>query len=628
MAAKSGQMSQIELLLVYGANLSILDSRQKSAIDYAFEAGHDDIVWRLIEHQFELSDCLCRFICQGRAPNHKNGEHFLVVDIKQDFFTELDRESTTNIVSNRKKHRKSVEIFRHDLNQNLRLLCNRSFQELCRDIYDELDRREINNFVKVFYPMENGKLSILYQQLILPFLPVYQYFSTTRNQARQKLALLSTKELIILIVDVLSELRQRVYGFERIDSFRKKKSDSFHLRNSYRAHKKKSSEKTFAREEDSEPLYDSVPTEDDDDNANGSLSDNNQIVKQVENSKDGDKSSFGMTKHKQANKIPSVDFTKNSFVSMDQYTELKDQILKSNELIATFIKENKGMRAEIGRLQTVVDKLVDENCHLKRLITTDQSKSPSRIIENNCLKSASFFLGNAENFSYINDPDDPSAISYENRTRPQSISNHPHLNQIDMIHNSKIINNSDDLLFDNARNSNELTRAFGNIEKSPSFKNNSRRSASSLSSSSPINSASLTDNENLERQHSSCSSKNANTPNIERNQSPRHLNYHNQILSSNEVNVKDSSSPSSSSLKSSNSFQRSSNLNNDSKSSSSKTNNINMKQLNTKPFLNSDNKNLMKKFFPTKDEVIKKIEFITNGIKELLMKAKEGKHEQ
>ncbi|KPM03173.1 ARF GTPase-activating protein GIT2-like protein 1 [Sarcoptes scabiei] len=36
----------------------------------------------------------------------------------------------------------------------------------------------------------------------------------------------------------------------------------------------------------------------------------------------------------------------------------------------------------------------------------------------------------------------------------------------------------------------------------------------------------------------------------------------------------------------------------------------------------------MKKFFPTKDEVIKKIEFITNGIKELLMKAKEGKHEQ
>ncbi|OTF73782.1 hypothetical protein BLA29_013430, partial [Euroglyphus maynei] len=110
--------------------------------------------------------------------------------------------------------RNSTEVFRNELHQSLQSLGHKLFQELTRDVYDELDRREINAFVLSNYANENGKLSILHQQLIIPFLPVYQYFSTTRNQGRQKLALLNTKELTLLIVDVLNEVRRRVYNIQ------------------------------------------------------------------------------------------------------------------------------------------------------------------------------------------------------------------------------------------------------------------------------------------------------------------------------------------------------------------------------------------------------------------------------
>ena len=77
MAAQSGQATQCELLVCYGADPSALDINEKVAATIAIDNGHIDLGIRLIELMYELTDRLTFYLC-GRRPDHKNGINYLI----------------------------------------------------------------------------------------------------------------------------------------------------------------------------------------------------------------------------------------------------------------------------------------------------------------------------------------------------------------------------------------------------------------------------------------------------------------------------------------------------------------------------------------------------------------------
>ncbi|KAM4746410.1 ARF GTPase-activating protein GIT2a isoform 4-T4 [Anableps anableps] len=186
-AAKAGQVSQAELLTVYGADPGALDSNGKTPIDYAREAGHYDLADRLVEIQYELTDRLAFYLC-GRKPDHKNGEHFIVPQM-------ADRSSDLTELAKAAKRK-------------LQSLSNHLFEELAMDVYDEVDRRETD---AVWLATQNHS-TLVSETTLVPFLPVNPEYSSTRNQGRQKLARFNAHEFATLVIDILSDAKRRQQG--------------------------------------------------------------------------------------------------------------------------------------------------------------------------------------------------------------------------------------------------------------------------------------------------------------------------------------------------------------------------------------------------------------------------------
>uniref|UniRef100_A0AAY5E938 Arf-GAP domain-containing protein n=1 Tax=Electrophorus electricus TaxID=8005 RepID=A0AAY5E938_ELEEL len=171
-AVKAGQVSQAELLGVYGADPGAPDVNGKTPIDYAREVGHMDLAERLVEIQYELTDGLAFYLC-GRKPG--------------------DTQDLTELAKAAKK--------------KLQLLSNRLFEELAMDVYDEVDRRETD---AVWHTTQTH--SALATAAAVPFLPVNPEYSSTRNQGRQKLARFNAHEFATLVVDILSDAWRRQLG--------------------------------------------------------------------------------------------------------------------------------------------------------------------------------------------------------------------------------------------------------------------------------------------------------------------------------------------------------------------------------------------------------------------------------
>uniref|UniRef100_A0A3P8XDB0 Arf-GAP domain-containing protein n=1 Tax=Esox lucius TaxID=8010 RepID=A0A3P8XDB0_ESOLU len=153
-AAKAGQVSQAELLTVYGADPGAPDTSAKTPIDYARQAGHHDLAERLVEIQYELTDRLAFYLC-GRKPGN-----------------------------------------------------NHLFEELAMDVYDEVDRRETD---AVWLATQNHS-TLVTETTVVPFLPVNPEYSSTRNQGRQKLARFNAHEFATLVIDILSDAKRRQMG--------------------------------------------------------------------------------------------------------------------------------------------------------------------------------------------------------------------------------------------------------------------------------------------------------------------------------------------------------------------------------------------------------------------------------
>ncbi|XP_023814245.1 ARF GTPase-activating protein GIT2 isoform X10 [Oryzias latipes] len=188
-AAKAGQVCQVELLTVYGADPGAPDSNGKTPIDYARESGHHDLADRLVEIQYELTDRLAFYLC-GRKPDHKNGQHFIVPQM-------ADRSISVDLSELAKAAKRKLQS-----------LSNHLFEELAMDVYDEVDRRETD---AVWLATQNHS-TLVTETAVVPFLPVNPEYSSTRNQGRQKLARFNAHEFATLVIDILSEAKRRQLG--------------------------------------------------------------------------------------------------------------------------------------------------------------------------------------------------------------------------------------------------------------------------------------------------------------------------------------------------------------------------------------------------------------------------------
>lgn len=72
MAAKCGQGAQVELLLLYGADVNSIDINGHTATDLAQQNGFSALADRLNEASYEVTDRIIYFLC-GRKPDHSVG---------------------------------------------------------------------------------------------------------------------------------------------------------------------------------------------------------------------------------------------------------------------------------------------------------------------------------------------------------------------------------------------------------------------------------------------------------------------------------------------------------------------------------------------------------------------------
>ncbi|XP_038550594.1 ARF GTPase-activating protein GIT2-like isoform X2 [Micropterus salmoides] len=316
-AAKAGQVSQAELLTVYGADPGAPDSNGKTPIDYAREAGHHDLADRLVEIQYELTDRLAFYLC-GRKPDHKNGQHFIVPQMADRNILDL-----SELAKAAKK--------------KLQSLSNHLFEELAMDVYDEVDRRETD---AVWLATQNHS-TLVTETTVVPFLPVNPEYSSTRNQGRQKLARFNAHEFATLVIDILSDAKRRQQG----NSIASPKDNvEFILKSVAVRHCSDS-------QDNDQPDYDSVASDEDTD-------------QELPSSK-GDRTK-------------SLDSdVSDGPITMHEYLEVKNALSASEAKIQHLMKANNNLSDELRLMQKKLHSLQSENTSLRRQVTTNFYQIPS-----------------------------------------------------------------------------------------------------------------------------------------------------------------------------------------------------------------------------------------------------------
>ncbi|XP_076586457.1 ARF GTPase-activating protein GIT2a isoform X5 [Chaetodon auriga] len=315
-AAKAGQVSQAELLTVYGADPGAPDSNGKTPIDYAREAGHHELADRLVEVQYELTDRLAFYLC-GRKPDHKNGQHFIVPQMAD---SSLDLSELAKAAK-----------------KKLQSLSNHLFEELAMDVYDEVDRRETD---AVWLATQNHS-TLVTETTVVPFLPVNPEYSSTRNQGRQKLARFNAHEFATLVIDILSDAKRRQQG-NSITS--PKDSVEFILKSVAVRHCSDS-------QDNDQPDYDSVASDEDTD-------------QELPSSK-GDRT-----------KSLDSDLSDGP-ITMQEYMEVKNALTASEAKIQHLMKANNNLSDELRLMQKKLQSLQSENTSLRRQVTTNIYQIPS-----------------------------------------------------------------------------------------------------------------------------------------------------------------------------------------------------------------------------------------------------------
>ncbi|XP_011614048.1 ARF GTPase-activating protein GIT2a isoform X8 [Takifugu rubripes] len=321
-AAKAGQVSQAELLTVYGADPGAPDSNGKTPIDYAREAGHHELAERLVEIQYELTDRLAFYLC-GRRPDHKNGQHFIVPQM-------ADRNISLDLSELAKAAKRKLQS-----------LSNHLFEELAMDVYDEVDRRETD---AVWLATQNHS-TLVTETTVVPFLPVNPEYSSTRNQGRQKLARFNAHEFATLVIDILSDAKRRQRGNSVASP---KDNIEFILKNI--------GGRRSDTQDNDQPDYDSVASDEDtDQDLPSSKGDRTKVL--GPQSLDSDLSDGPIT--------------------MQEYVDLKNALTASEVKIQHLMKANNNLSDELRLMQKKLHTLQSENSSLRRQVTANIYQIPS-----------------------------------------------------------------------------------------------------------------------------------------------------------------------------------------------------------------------------------------------------------
>ncbi|XP_069379904.1 ARF GTPase-activating protein GIT2a isoform X5 [Paralichthys olivaceus] len=314
-AAKAGQVSQAELLTVYGADPGAPDSNGKTPIDYAREAGQHDLADRLVEIQYELTDRLAFYLC-GRKPDHKNSQHFIVPQMAD---SSLDLSELAKAAK-----------------KKLQSLSNHLFEELAMDVYDEVDRRETD---AVWLATQNHS-TLVTETTVVPFLPVNPEYSSTRNQGRQKLARFNAHEFATLVIDILSDAKRRQQG----NSVACPKDNIELILKSVAV-------RHCSDSQEDQPDYDSVASDEDTD-------------QELPSSK-GDRT-----------KSLDSDLS-DSPITMHEYLEVKHALSASEAKIQQLMKANNNLSDELRLMQKKLQSLQSDNTSLRRQVTPNIYQIPS-----------------------------------------------------------------------------------------------------------------------------------------------------------------------------------------------------------------------------------------------------------
>ncbi|XP_046716894.1 ARF GTPase-activating protein GIT2b isoform X6 [Silurus meridionalis] len=303
-AAKASQLLQAELLTVYGADPGAPDSSGNTPIDYARQAGHQELADRLVEIQYELTDRLAFYLC-GRKPDHKNGQHFIIPQIA---------DSTLDLTELAKAAKKKLQS-----------LSNHQFEELAMDVYDEVDRRETD---AVWLTTQNHS-TLVTETTVVPFLPVNPEYSSTRNQGRQKLARFNAHEFATLVIDILTDAKRRQQG----NSPDVKDNVELILKDI-------GSRLGSESQEPEQPDYDSVASDEDAEREPGSGKD--------ERTKSSESSDLS-----------------DSPITMQEFMEVKNALNASEAKIQQLLKVNCHLSDELRHMQSKLSSLQNENSNLK-----------------------------------------------------------------------------------------------------------------------------------------------------------------------------------------------------------------------------------------------------------------------
>ncbi|GMR60918.1 hypothetical protein PMAYCL1PPCAC_31113, partial [Pristionchus mayeri] len=187
-AAKEGQLLQVELLAIYGASPVVKNLAGQTPSQVAKNEGHYELGNRLIELSFEITNRLTLYL-SGMKPDHLKGQHFLIPEL-----CGKDRDELRSV------------------RNQLQLLSNDQFEKIAQDVYDEVDRRETVAAWESSREKEAKHLAS--EQCIAVFLPLNQSMPAIRNQERQKLAKYSERLMTRLIIDILKEAKRRFLGLD------------------------------------------------------------------------------------------------------------------------------------------------------------------------------------------------------------------------------------------------------------------------------------------------------------------------------------------------------------------------------------------------------------------------------
>nr|XP_029132438.1 ARF GTPase-activating protein GIT2-like isoform X6 [Labrus bergylta] len=308
--AKAGQMLQAELLAVYGADPGALDSSGKTPIDYARQAGHQELAERLVEIQYELTDRLTFYLC-GRRPDHRNGQHFIIPQM-------ADRNDSLDLSEFAKAAKKKLQS-----------LSNHQFEELAMDVYDEVDRRETD---AVWLATQNHS-TLVTDTTVVPFLPVNPEYSSTRNQGRQKLARFSAHEFATLVIDILTDAKRRQWG----NSCDSPKDNVELILQGINSHHNSESQ------DNDQPDYDSVASDED----------------PVQEATCGDSCNDRRTKSSESSDLSDGPIT------VQEFLEVKTALTASEAKIQQLLKVNCHLSEELRMMQSKLSSLQTENTSLR-----------------------------------------------------------------------------------------------------------------------------------------------------------------------------------------------------------------------------------------------------------------------